>query len=347
VILVVGAGMTGATIARLLVDAGKKVEVIDERSHLGGNCHDELHADTGYELHTYGPHYFRTNSERIWTFVNRFAEWDPWEAMVFCAVGDRTYNWPLRPSEMQAFGEVQPPAEVRNFKDACLKHMPLAAYATFVDGYNRKQWGIDPAELTPGLAGRIDRGDEFDVRLKQHKWQALPRGGYRSYFARLLHGIPVHLNTSYSIADWERAERVVYTGSIDALYGYRHGRLPYRAQSRQVISLRESRFQSAPQVNYPSMDDGDLIRIIEWSQVGARRPGRGTLLTVETPTDAGDHNREYPVPIPQTLEIYEKYRECAKQDARHVVCGRLGEYRYLDMDQAIGRAMRIASEIEV
>jgi UDP-galactopyranose mutase len=350
--LIVGSGLTGATIARLLTDAGKQVLVLERRSHLGGNVHNQLHP-SGIPIHTYGPHYFRTNSLRIWNFVNRFASFHPYEAVCMSWVADRYENWPIAASYVRRVaGEHWKPAfqgEPANFEQAALKQMPRIVYEGFVKGYTEKQWGVPARCLSAALAKRFDVRADDDPRLVRHKYQGIPLEGYTSFVRKMLDGIAVLDNTDYlqNRDHFSASKQLIFTGPIDEWFGFDLGRLQYRAQKREHSYLPAVDLQlPCGQVNNPDAANGAHIRTLEWKHfmpASQRGKVRGTVLTRETPySPIAPDAYEYPFPNEQNAALYGEYRRRADAVPNLTICGRLGEYRYYDMDQAIGRAMIIA-----
>jgi UDP-galactopyranose mutase len=345
--VIVGSGLTGATIARVLSDNGWQVLVLERRAQLGGNVHDSVHA-SGHRFHTFGPHYFRTAADRIWQFVNRFAAFYRYEAKIMAQIDGRFENWPVT----RRYIERQPgpktphhPQGLRpaaNFEAAMLEKMPMAVYRQFVHGYTLKQWAVPPETLAAELARRVVIRDGDDTRLSTHRYQGLPRDGYADFMKRMLGGIRCLTGVDYLTArdQFAARNRVVYTGAIDAFYGYDLGRLRYRSQRREHVFLHGELGYPCAQVNFPDPADA-RIRGIEWAHLmpPGERP-EGTLLTYETPCTPGrDDEAEYPFPSEEDTKLYEEYRQRAEAVSGELFCGRLGEYRYLDMDQAIGRAM--------
>ena len=350
--LIIGSGLTGAVLARTLVDAGKNVLVIDRRSHLGGNVHDHFHP-SGIRIHTYGPHYFRTNDDRLWSFVNRFGSFYRYEPELKSWVDGRYENWPIAGSYIRRqLGDTWESGfkgRPENFEEASLSMMPRLIYDKFVKGYNEKQWGVPASELSAGLARRFDVRDDDEPRLMRHKHQGLPEGGYADWMHRMLEGIPVILNCDYLNRrdEFRWATRVVFTGAIDEYFGYELGRLKYRGQERQHEYLPDIGFaQPCGQVNNPDPANGPHIRTLEWKHMmPAEHIQRihGTVLTREiTVTPTAPDRFEYPFPDEANNLLYRAYRQRAEGIPNLLVCGRLGEYRYFDMDQAIARAQFLA-----
>lgn len=353
--LIVGSGLTGAVIARLLCDAGRDVLVLDRRPHLGGNVHDYRH-ESGVRIHTYGPHYFRTNSQELWDFVTRFAAFDPYVACIQSFVDNQFEQWPISGNYIRrAIGESWTPGFTgtpRNFEEASLSMMPRLVYEKFVKGYSEKQWGCPATELSADLARRFDVREDGDPRLFRHKHQGIPHGGYALFMQRLLAGIPLKLETDYlrERDAFKHRKKLVFTGPIDEFFGFDDGRLVYRGQQRRHQYLPDvPRHQPCGQVNYPDPAAGPHIRRLEWKHMlpaDEAAACQGTVLTDEitiTPTDP--NHFEYPFPDQHNAALYQRYRQRAEALTDVQICGRLGEYRYYDMDQAIARAMLLARQI--
>jgi UDP-galactopyranose mutase len=353
--LIVGSGLTGSAIARTLHDAGKPVLVVERRSHLGGNVHDHFHP-SGIRIHTYGPHYFRTNDEKLWAFVNRFAKFYKYEAVLKSWVDGRYENWPIAASYIRrVVGKNWEPefsGPPTNFEEASFSLMPRLIYEKFVKGYTEKQWGVPAKALSADLAKRFDVREDDEPRLMRHKFQGIPQDGYAGLMRRMLDGIPVILNCDYLKHRNEfRAQKLtIFTGPIDEYFGFDLGRLKYRGQRREHEYLPEVDFaQPCGQVNNPDPKNGPHIRTLEWKHMMQPEYAsriRGTVLTRETtvtPTEPNDY--EYPFPDETNSRLYHAYKERARQVENLLICGRLGEYRYYDMDQAIARALVLAKRI--
>jgi len=353
--VVVGSGLTGATIARFLADAGRDVVVLERRAHLGGNVHDHKHP-SGVRIHTYGPHYFRTGSDEIWEYVNRFARFYKYEAVVKSHVDGRIENWPIAASYIRrTVGENWKPSFTglpRNFEEASLAMMPELVYRKFVKGYSEKQWGVRATELSADLAKRFDVRQDDEPRLMRHKYQGIPRNGYADFTRNMLAGIPVIPHFDYlKHKDLIKSRKLlVFTGPIDEFFGYDLGRLRYRGQRREHSYIADKDFvQPCGQVNNPDPTTGPHIRTLEWKHMMAPEEMpriKGTVLTREYTYSPEDTNhQEYPFPDRQNQELYKKYRARAESIPGLLICGRLGEYRYYDMDQAIGRAMMLSRQL--
>ncbi len=353
--LIVGSGLTGAVIARKLKDAGREVVILDRRAHLGGNVHDHAH-ESGIRIHTYGPHYFRTSSDELWRFVNRFSDFYTYEACVKTLVDGQFENWPIAGSYIRrTVGQGWKPefqGTPSNFEEGSLAMMPRLIYEKFVKGYSEKQWGVPASHLSAGLAKRFDVREDDEPRLMRHKHQGIPVLGYAGFMSRLLDGIPVILNCDYlQHREWFKYRKaLVFTGPIDEFFGFDRGKLAYRGQIRTHRYISDVDYvQPCGQINTPAAGDGPQIRRLEWKHMlpsEYARQIRGTVITDEvTTTPADPNNYEYPFPDAANERLYQQYRNRADAVPNLLLCGRLGEYRYYDMDQAIARAMLLASRL--
>lgn len=353
--LIVGAGLTGATMARSLADAGREALLVDRRPHVGGNVHD--FADpSGIRIHAYGPHYFRTNSEEIWQYVTRFGSFYKYEAALKSLVDGQYENWPIAASYIRrTIGQSWKPefsGEPRNFAEASLSMMPRHVYEKFVEGYTEKQWGVPAASLSASLAKRFDVREDDEPRLMRHKHQGIPVAGYSSWMRNMLHGLPVILSYDYlkNRDSIKVGKMLIFTGPIDEYYDFDLGRLHYRGQEREHTYFPDADYlQPCGQVNNPSPRSGLHIRTLEWKHMMQPEYAsriRGTVLTRETTVTPTDPDRyEYPFPDKANSDLYRAYAARGAGNPSVLICGRLGEYRYFDMDQAIGRAMQLARGI--
>jgi UDP-galactopyranose mutase len=355
--LIVGAGLTGATIAHFLKAAGRSVLVVDRRAEAGGNVHDHIH-ESGVRIHTYGPHYFRTNSSKLWRFVNRLSPFYRYEPVVKSFVDGRYETWPLTEPQIERLvgKDWRQKLDVRssqaNFEESCLARMPKKIYEKFVYGYSLKQWGVAPECLSAQLGQRIPIRKIEQEQFLDHLYQGIPQGGYNTLTRALLRDIPLVLNFDYLAHPKIYAPlcATIYTGPIDEYFGRDLGTLKYRGQKRTQEYLPDVVWrQPCGQVNFPSPDDGAQIRCLEWKhmmEAELQAGVRGTVLTYETPITPDDPNDfEYPFPDSVNASLYERYKERALGNDRVLFCGRLGNYRYYDMDQAIAAATQVAQRL--
>lgn len=355
--LIVGSGLTGAVIARMLADAGRDVLVVERRAQVGGNVADAVHEASGIRYNLFGPHYFRTSSERIWSFVQRFADFFPFEARVKTLVDGRAECWP--PNEeflCRKVGknwrhQVSNRQEWGNFEEAAFSLIPRVILDKVVRGYSEKQWGVTCDQLSPDLCKRFDVRQGCEDRLTPHaKFQGLPREGYSAWMREMLRGIPCCVNWDYlekrGSLGWKH---LIFTGPIDAFFGYDLGKLQYRGQQRTHAFEPAAKYvQSCGQINEPRADVSH-IRTIEWKWMmhpdDAARV-TGSLLTRETPfSPANPDQYEYPFPDEANARLYKEYRKRADALEGVSIEGRLGRNEYLDMDAAIARAMKVAERL--
>lgn len=357
-ILVVGAGFAGATVARELADHGIPVKLIERRHHIGGNAFDETDAH-GLLVHRYGPHIFHTNAERIVHHLSRFTDWRPYEHRVLAEVDgqllpipinrttiNRLYGLDLDEAGVAAYlDSVRVPVEhPRTSEEVVLGSVGHDLCEKFFRGYTCKQWGLDLSELAAGVAARIPTRYDDDDRYFTDTHQAMPAAGYTEMFRRMLDHplICVELGVDYLAGrSLNPARHVVYTGPIDAFFNHCHGPLPYRSLRFEHEHLAgTAQYQPVGTVNYPNTRD--YTRITEFKHLTGQQAA-GTSIVREYPQAEGDPY--YPVPRPANEALYRRYREMA--DARDDVSfvGRLAEYRYYNMDQAVGAALATARHL--
>lgn len=356
--LIVGAGFAGSVVAEQLASAGKRVLVIDKREHVAGNAYDEPDA-AGVLVHRYGPHLFHTRSARIFAYLSRFTEWHAYEHRVLAEVDgqllpipinrttvNRLYGLDLDEAGVAEFFErVREPREpVRTSEDVVVGSVGRDLYEKFFRGYTRKQWGLDPSELNASVAARIPVRTNTDDRYFTDEHQAMPLHGFTRMFERVLDHpkIDVRLGVDWSPGDDAyEYDHLVYTGPIDAYFGFRLGKLPYRSLRFEHQHLPDTeRFQPVGTVNYPNTHE--YTRSTEFKHVtGQQHPG--TSIVREYPQADGDPY--YPVPRPENQELYKRYEALAAQERDVTFVGRLAQYRYYNMDQVVGAALTAAARL--
>ena len=360
--IIVGAGFTGATLAeRIATQLGQKVLLVERRDHIGGNAYDE-HNEHGVLVHKYGPHIFHTNSQKVWDYLSNFTEWRPYYHHVLGVVDGKKVPVPFNLNSLYA---VFPPDYAKKLECLLLEHYgfgvkvpilkmresgvkPLEELADYIYqkvfyGYTVKQWELTPEELSPSVTGRVPVYISRDDRYFQDTYQAMPLHGYTALFKRMLKhpNIRVLLNTNYQdIAEEVSYKHMLYTGQIDAFFDYKHGALPYRSVRFGLKTLDEEVHQEVGTVNYPN--EYDFTRTTEQKHLTGQKLPKTTLVT-EYPQryTPGENEPYYPIPRDETREIYEKYAQEAGELDKVIFAGRLGDYKYYNMDQATGRALSL------
>ena len=357
-VLVVGAGFSGAVVAQQLAESGLDVLVIDKREHVGGNAHDRLDSH-GVLIHPYGPHIFHPNAERIVAYLSQFTEWRPYEHRVLASVSgqlvpipinldtvNRLYGLELDEDGMQAYLEsVREPREtIATSEDVVINAVGRDLYEKFFRGYTRKQWGLDPSELAASVAARIPTRCNRDDRYFTDSFQKMPAEGYSRLFERLLDHprIRVELGVDYfRYRASFRPRHVVFTGPIDAWFDHCFGRLPYRSLrfEHEHLPLID-RYQAVGTVNYPN--EHAFTRITEFRHLTGQDHS-GTSIVREYPEAEGDPY--YPVPRPENERLYKRYEALALRERGVTFVGRLAQYRYFNMDQCVGAALKAAQYV--
>lgn len=332
--LIVGAGLFGAVFARTMRDAGKSVLVIERRDHIGGNCYDYRDPETGIMVNKYGGHIFHTNDERIWKYVNRFSSFKQYEHRVKANFRGRVYSFPPNRLTLEQL-DVEPGPVA----DELIREM-------FFRGYSEKQWGR-PLEQIPGSTiKRIPIRDNYDDRYFSDICQGLPDGGYTLLIQRILGGAPVQLYANYQTDPdyWRRkAQRIVYSGPLDELYGYDLGRMEYRSLRHETRVVPVNDYQGCATMNYT--DAAVLFtRQMEWRHFGWTQSNKScTIVTTEWPAEYADTGEPfYPVRDSDNAALHAQYADRAKADG-YIFGGRLADYQYYDMHQVIARALHLAA----
>ncbi len=335
-IIIVGAGISGATLAERYASIGKKVLVIEKRNHIGGNCYD-YYNDDGILVSKYGAHLFHTNFEDVWKYVNRFANWYKYEHKVLAKVDGKLVPVPVNITTVnKIFGlNIKTEDEMKkwldkhqvksetpkNGEEAALARVGRALYNKIFKYYTRKQWDKDPSELNAEVLNRIPVRDNFDDRYFTDKYQALPEGGYTKMFEKLLDNpnITIMLNTDYFDIrqDLQRAEKLFYTGPIDRFFDFKYSldkKLEYRSINFVFETHDKEYYQENSVINYPQMKDGKFTRVVEYKHFTKQRHSKTTICKEYTVDVTSDEQEPfYPVPNPQNQAIYEKYKKEAEK----------------------------------
>lgn len=356
--LIVGAGISGCTVAeRLASEKGVRVLLVDRRGHIGGNCYDQRD-EHGIIVQRYGPHVFHTNDETVWRYLTRFTSFNDYVHRVLSMVRgrelpvpicletiERLYDRKMTEQDLRAFFEERRVVvdEIRNSRDVVVSQVGEEIYDLFFKNYTRKQWGVWPEELDPQVTGRIPVRYDRDTRYFTDAYQGIPSEGFTRMFERMVghENIEVVLETDYrDVRDSVDFDRLVYTGAIDEFFDRAHGPLPFRSLAFRYETLETRWFQSAAVINHPN--EHDYTRITEFKHFyGQDHPK--TTVCYEYPRAQGDPY--YPIPRSDNKEVYDLYRrEAAKLESVYFV-GRLAEYRYYNMDQAVAAALDLADRI--
>lgn len=358
--LIVGAGFAGSVIAeRLAQGLGKNVLVIDRRSHIAGNAYD--HADeAGIMVHRYGPHIFHTNAQRIVDYLSLFTEWRPYEHRVLAQVDEHLLPIPINLTTLNTLygramdeheAEVflaersEPVADIRTSEDVVINQIGRELYEKFFQGYTRKQWGLDPSELDKSVTSRVPTRTNDDDRYFTDAFQMMPLHGYTRMFENMLDHprIDVLLDTDFTAArDQVSYREIIYCGPVDEYFDFCFGRLPYRCLEFKHETLPVEQFQPVAVVNYPDQSV-PYTRITEYKQLtGQKHPL--TSISYEFPCAEGDPY--YPIPRPENAELYKRYSALADETEGVTFLGRLGTYKYYNMDQVVGQALALYQRIE-
>lgn len=367
--LVVGAGLYGAVFAREAAEHGKTVLVIDKRPHIAGNVYCE--DIEGIHVHRYGAHIFHTSNKEVWNYVNRFAEFNRFTNSPVANYHGELYSLPFNMYTFNRMWGVTTPGEAaekireqreaagikepRNLEEQAIRLVGTDIYEKLIKGYTQKQWGRPCTELPAFIIRRLPVRLTFDNNYFNALYQGIPIGGYTKLVAAMLDadGIDVRLNTDY-LEDRAgldaAADRVIYTGPIDRFYDYRLGTLEYRSVRFENEVLEQDNFQGNAAVNYTD-EETPWTRIIEhkWFQFGKDDAGRDlpkTVISREYSSEwkPGDEPY-YPVNDEKNGKLYEEYRRLAEKEEKVIFGGRLGEYRYYDMDAVIDAALRMSRQI--
>ena len=353
--LIVGAGLYGAVFARELTQRGKSCLVIDRRNHVAGNIYTEKMA--GINVHKYGAHIFHTSDREVWEYVNQFAEFNNYVNSPLAVYRDELYNLPFNMNTFSKMWGIRTPKEARqmierqvaelgitepqNLEEQALSLVGTDVYTKLIKGYTEKQWGRDCRELPAFIIRRLPCRFTYDNNYFNDRWQGIPIGGYTQMVEKMLAGADVLLQTDYFDLIREQPEiahTVVYTGCIDEFFGYRLGALKYRSVRFETEELPEENYQGNAVVNYTDREV-PYTRVIEHKHFEFGKQPTTVISREYSAEWKPGLEPYYPVNDAENSALYAQYQQLAAQQENVIFGGRLGQYRYYDMDKVIRAAM--------
>ncbi len=356
--LIVGCGLSSAVIVNELKQKGQKVLIIDKRNHIGGNVYTELKSDI--HIHKYGPHIFHTNKKEIWEYINKFDDFQHFTLQTIAKADDgKIYNLPFNLHTFyQVYGVTSEKEvdellkefkniEIKNVEDFAISKIGEKMYKLLVKGYTEKQWNVPCKEVNPQILKRLPIRKEWNNNYFNDEYQGIPKNGYTKVIENMIEGVDVMLNTPFDFdKHYNIANKIIYCGSIDELLNFKYGMLPYRSlEFKEYFNEIES--QNVPIVNYTSKDVPYTRSIDHKMFLNSTKQNENTIITHEYPkTFDGKNERYYPIEINENIELYQKYlTEINKTFPKIIPCGRLGWYKYLDMDKVVERALELSKTL--
>lgn len=364
--LVVGAGISGAVLANLIAtELNEKVVIIDKRNNLAGNCFDYIDKETGITVHKYGPHIFHTNNKSVWDYLSKYTKWHFFFLKPNAVFEGNICNIPFNINTLYqvfsasmaqrieekliktySYGVKVPILELKENEDNDLKFLSDYVYEHMFKNYTTKQWGLKPEEIDHSVTARVPVYISRDNRYFQDKYQGIPANGYTKMIENLLShpNIKVKLKTDYKNIN-EKYDRVFYSGAIDEYFDYKYGELPYRSLVFDTQTLDKKYYQKSVVTNYPN--NYDFTRITEHKYFLDDESDK-TIISVEYPCrfELGKNERYYPISNQDTQTLYNKYKQDASEINGLYFIGRLGEYKYYNMDLAVERALNFFKEVK-
>lgn len=358
-IAIVGAGLSGAVIGRELAQAGHQIEIFDRRDHIAGNCHTDRDAETGVMVHVYGPHIFHTDDAEVWDYVNRYQTFMPYKNRVKTTSRGQVFSLPVnlhtinqffdktfRPDEAKAFIETQADKSIddpQTFEEQALRFVGRDLYEAFFQGYTQKQWGCSPTDLPASILKRLPVRFNYDDDYFFHKFQGMPETGYTPMVERILDhpNIKVHLSSDVGREDLGAYDHTFYSGSLDGYFGYVNGRLGYRTLDFERFTY-DGDYQGCAVMNYGEVSV-PFTRITEHKHFSPWEKHESSVCYREFSRECGpDDVPYYPIRLVKEKEQLSRYVSLANEEASVTFVGRLGTYRYLDMDVTIREALDTA-----
>ncbi len=372
--IVVGAGLSGVVLARSLAESGKRILLLEKRNHIGGNCYDVVDS-AGVMIHRYGAHIFHTDCEEVWNYLLRFTRWRKYVHEVLCCVDDNYFPIPFNFNSLkkvfakdapsikeiliQKYGTKTkiPVLEIVNEQHPALKRVAKFVYEKIFKNYTIKQWGLKPEDISADIVSRVPVYTDYDNRYFTDTYQAVPKNGYTAMIKKMLShpAIEVKLNTPFDslcrfdegkiTIDSERfSGKLVYTGQTDALFKYKYGYLPYRSLKFDFKTLNQDYYQSKAVINFPN--EHAYTRIIESKHITGQKCSNTTICW-EYPQAyiSGKNEPYYPISTNESQERYRLYAAEAKKCDNLILSGRLAEYKYYNMDDAVKNALEVARNL--
>ncbi|WP_129897082.1 UDP-galactopyranose mutase [Klebsiella michiganensis] len=360
-ILIVGAGFSGVVIARQLAEQGHHIRIIDQRDHIGGNSYDARDPQTDVMVHVYGPHIFHTDNETVWNYVTQHAEMMPYVNRVKATVNGQVFSLPINLHTInQFFAKTCSPDEARaliaekgdssilepkTFEEQALRFIGKELYEAFFKGYTIKQWGMEPSQLPASILKRLPVRFNYDDNYFNHRFQGMPKLGYTKMIESIANheNITIELQQSFNAEEREQYDHVFYSGPLDAFYSYQYGRLGYRTLDFEKFTWQGD-YQGCAVMNYCSLDV-PYTRITEHKYFSPWESHEGSVCYKEYSRECGEKDIPY-YPIRQMGEmaLLDIYLSLAENEKNMTFVGRLGTYRYLDMDVTIAEALNTADK---
>ena len=357
--IIVGAGFAGSVMAeRIASQLNKKVLLVEKRNHIAGNAYDE-YDENGILVHLYGPHLFHTNSEKVFQYLSQFTEWNFYEHRVLAKLGDEYYPIPINKTTINRLYKMNLTTddEVRKFldskkenrhpinnsEDVIVNQVGYDLFEKFFKHYTKKQWNLEPKELSPLVCGRIPVRFDTDDRYFSDKYQFMPKHGYTKMFKKMLNNknIEVRLNTDFfDVMTEEKFDFLIYSGPIDQFFNYEFGKLPYRSMKFEFQNYKLDKYQPAAQINHVDMI-AKITRTVEYRQI-TKQKADSTTVSIEYPQIDGEPF--YPIPTEEHRELYLNYKAKSKELKDVLFCGRLAEYQYYNMDQVVANTLKMFDE---
>ena len=360
--LIVGAGFFGSVIAeRISNDLNSEVVIIDKRAHIGGNCYSEIDNETGIEVHKYGTHIFHTSSQKVWDYISKFTDFNGYHHQVLTTYKNKVYQMPINLETINSFynlnlkpfearklikNEIEKEGinEPKNLEEKAISLIGRPLYEAFIKGYTIKHWEKDPKELPASIITRLPvRYNYNEDYFNDARWQGIPLEGYTKIFERLLSSpkIKVILNCDYfeHRDKFKVKEKLIYTGPIDQYYNYQYGKLSWRSVKFEKAIINEEDFQGTSVMNYADLNV-KYTRIHEPLHLHPERDYKKNQTVIIYEQSNNDPDEPfYPIRTKENEKNLEKYKQLSKKDERVIINGRLGDYKYYDMDKTILAAL--------